>query len=129
VHDTAANLANSVSDLKHALVRVVRTSSDDVDRRQAQRFGVDLPCHLTIGSELRVARLVDISAGGAAIRDGGTMAPNTRGKLRMAGVGFELPFVARESDDGLLHVAFELEGDMLEKFSAVPERLAMRAAA
>ena len=129
VHDTATNLANSVSDLKHALVRVVRTSSDDVDRRQAERFGIDLPCHLTIGSELRVARLVDISTGGAAIRDGGTMAPNTRGKLRMAGVGFELPFVARESDDGLLHVAFELEGDMLEKFSAVPERLAMRAAA
>ena len=129
VHDTATSLASSVSELKHALVRVVRTSSDDVDRRQADRFGVDLPCHLTIGSELRVARLVDISTGGAAIRDGGTMAPNTRGKLRMAGVGFELPFVARESDDGLLHVAFELEADMLEKFSTVPERLAMRAAA
>ena len=129
VHDTAAHLANSVSDLKRALVRVVRTSSDDVDRRQADRFGVDLPCHLTIGSELRVARLVDISTGGAAIRDSGKTAPNTRGKLRMAGVDFELPFVVRESDDDLLHVAFELEGDMAEKFSTVPERLAMRTAA
>jgi|GEM_PF-1279988 len=129
VHDTAANLASSVSDLKHALVRVVRTSSEDVDRRHADRFEVDLPCHLTFGAELRVARLVDISTGGAAIRDGGTMVPNTRGKLRMAGVGFELPFISRESDDDLLHVAFELEADMAEKFSAIPERLAMRAAA
>jgi methyl-accepting chemotaxis protein len=43
VHDNASGLNAAVSELKQSLIRVVRTSTADVDRGIAARHHVDLP--------------------------------------------------------------------------------------
>ena len=48
VQDNASGLNAAVSELKQSLIRVVRTSTADVDRRIVTRHQVDLPCRLTV---------------------------------------------------------------------------------
>jgi methyl-accepting chemotaxis protein len=58
VRENASALEVAVADLRHAVVRVVRTSSTEVDRRDSARHPVDLSCRLswpggTIGTRRR----------------------------------------------------------------------------
>lgn len=129
VHETASGLAQSVLDLRHALTRVVRTSSTDVDRRKAERYQVDLQCSAVVGGSARTAQLIDISAGGAALVGIEGVQAGMSGNLRVPGVGFELPFTIRDASEGVLHVSFNLDQDMATRFSAVPEQLGRRKAA
>jgi methyl-accepting chemotaxis protein len=67
-NDTFA-LNDAVDDLKSAVIRAVRTSSGEVNRRASERFAVDLPCRIEqAGGTLREARVADISVGGALVR-------------------------------------------------------------
>ena len=65
VRENAAALELAVAELRHAVIRVVRTSTTDVDRRQAERRLVDLPCRLSAAGDVRDVRLVDLSQTGA----------------------------------------------------------------
>lgn len=126
VHETASGLAQSVVDLRRTLIRVVRTSSDDVDRRRIERFQVDLQCSAVIGGTARTAQLIDISAGGAALVGIEGVQGGMSGSLRVPGVGFELPFTIRDASEGVVHVSFNLDQDTATRFSAVPEQLGRR---
>ena len=110
------SVAASVHDLQTILIRLIRTSSDDADRRSSERRDVDEPCVILLDDGLRhPARLVDISEGGACIA-GDTLArlgaPGCSGILRLDrhpdGEGqFRLLNVDRT---GRWHVRFEENG-------------------
>ncbi len=130
VREDAVALNGAVSDLRHSVIRVVRTSSAEVDRRQAVRFQVDLPCRLNVpGQAASGARVANISEGGASIRGGPKLAEGTHGELHLDGFGFVLPCVVRGSDDGMLHLVFELDEAEKAKFRPAVERLAQQRAA
>ena len=57
VREHAAELNAAIDELRHSVIRVVRTSTDEVDRRRSVRHSVDLPCTLTFaGQDPRMAR-------------------------------------------------------------------------
>ncbi|HYD70760.1 PilZ domain-containing protein [Azospirillum sp.] len=70
------------------LVRVVRTSTNDADRRRQKRYDVEERVSVTAGGRAQACRVVNLSAGGAMIAglpaDG---APFARGTLRLDGHG------------------------------------------
>jgi methyl-accepting chemotaxis protein len=108
VRENAAGLELAVAELRHAVIRVVRTSSTDVDRRQAERHLVDLPCRVSAGGDVVDARLVDLSQTGARLHGAPPLAPGSRGTVSIAGIATALPFVVRNvGDQGALHVRFE----------------------
>jgi hypothetical protein len=110
VHDNIAALAMAVEELRHSVIRVVRTSTPEVDRRASRRHQMDLACHLELaGGGSHTARIADLSAGGARVQAGPTMQAGDRGTLRLDGVGFGLPFAARDAGDGVLRLAFTLD--------------------
>jgi methyl-accepting chemotaxis protein len=119
-----------VADLRHAIIRVVRTSTTEVDRRRAPRVPVDLPCRLAIAGASHAARLADLSATGAHFRDAPSLAPSGRGTAWIDDVSTPLPFIVRGTDDrGALHVEFELDEPARLALSALLARLQQRHAA
>ncbi len=130
VHENAEGLAAAVSELRGMVVRVVRSSTAEVDRRQATRHPTDLRCSVTVPGAAPVsARLVNLSAGGARVEDGPALGAGARGTLSIDGLGFALPFSVRATDGGGISLAFALEPGQGERVAAFAERVAVGVAA
>lgn len=125
----AAALDTAVGELRHSVIRVVRTSTAEVDRRRDHRYPVDIACRLSIAGGSYTARVADLSAHGAYIRDTPSVPHGTRGALAIDGVDFPLPFSVRGVEDDGLHLTFELDAATTVRFQSVPERLSIRRAA
>jgi hypothetical protein len=118
VRENASALEVAVAELRHAVINVVRTSADEVNRRDGTRHPVDLPCRLSAAGVVQAARLIDLSETGAQICDAPSLPPDSRGSVLLDGVAVPLPFVVRRSDNrGRLNVEFE---------AAEPARSAVR---
>ncbi len=130
VRENAAALEEAVAELRHAIIRVVRTSTTDVDRRLAPRYPVDLPCRLRVAGGMHEVRLADLSVIGAQLRDAPPLQPGAHGTISLDGVAIPVPFSVRNVDDhGGLHVAFEADEAVRLAVGALLERLQQRRAA
>ena len=108
VRENASALEVAMAELRHAVIKVVRTSADEVNRRDSPRYPVDLPCRVSAAGAVQVARLIDLSETGAQISVTTSLALESRGTVSLDGVAVALPFVIRDSDNqGRLHVEFE----------------------
>jgi hypothetical protein len=109
VLDGTRALDDAIDDLKRALIRTVRTSTAEVERRMFQREDVDLPCQLEMPGEGTIAaRLGDLSEGGARPTGTSGLRPRTRGTLRTGGLA-PIEFTVRSVDGAAVHVAFETD--------------------
>ncbi|MBP2297358.1 methyl-accepting chemotaxis protein [Azospirillum picis] len=68
VQRNAREVAHSIEALRRVLVRVVRTSTSDADRRQSERLELDEPCLIARRQGNLEGRIVNISLGGAHIQ-------------------------------------------------------------
>ena len=97
VHDDIGSLDTAVDELRHSVIRVVRTSTVEIDRRQARRYQLDLPCRLELaGGGVHAARVADLSDGGAMIE----AAPKCRREIAACFVwtaSSALPFTVRDA--------------------------------
>ena len=100
---SAADVSNSIAGLRETIVRVVRASSPDVDRRQSQRITINAPGDLMKRAQ-RVT-IEDISRGGALLKGAGDIAGGDRDTLRWSGV--EVLFRVASASGGEAHVIFE----------------------
>ncbi|MGD0429461.1 MAG: methyl-accepting chemotaxis protein [Acetobacteraceae bacterium] len=123
-------LSGEVDNLRDSVIRAVRTSTTDVDRRQSPRSVVDLPCQLTVaGHGTSAARIADLSAGGASVHGGPALPVGTSGTLEADGIGITLPFSVRAVVDATLHLAFVLNDATAARLREAIERLRPRRAA
>jgi methyl-accepting chemotaxis protein len=127
--DTAA-LGVALGDLRQSVVRVVRTSTAEVDRRASARHETNLACRVTPSGGVAVpVRVTDLSEGGARLADGPDMRDGQRGTLDIPGAGSALPFQVRRAGGGTLHVAFDPEAAREAGLRSLVEQLARRRAA
>jgi methyl-accepting chemotaxis protein len=120
VRDNSAALDVAMRELKEAVVRVVRTSTTEVDRRKSIRHAVALPCRITIpGQAALTGNVTDLSETGAAIRDVPPLPVGSRGTLGLDAIGVPLPFTVRSSAGGVLHVSFELDAGTAAKLQGL----------
>ncbi len=126
VRDNASGLNDATEELRHSVIRVVRTATSDVDRRLTERYQVDLPCSLTAGGQTHSGTVIDLSNTGAYVRGNAALEPGVRGAAQIEGVGFPLPFVVKSSEANSLHLQFVLDQAAVERFSGTPSRLAQQ---
>lgn len=104
------SLDHAVTELRHSVVKSVRTSGTDVDRRVAHRIDVDLPCRIEIAGQASTsARTIDLSEGGARLAYGAPLASGVTGTLHIDGIGIALRFIARDSELGQARLAFSTD--------------------
>ncbi len=130
VHDSAAVLSKSMNELRSTVIRAVRSSTPEVDRRQHPRYSVDLPCQVTVaGQPLRAARVADISANGARLLDVANLPEGAFGTLSVDSLGLSLPFSVLKVDRGTAGVKFAHDQATAARLQTVLEHLAARLAA
>ena len=105
----AGEVASSIETLKQALVRAVRTSTEEVDRRRKPRFAVDRQGRLRAAGLDTAVKIHNMSIGGAMIDGALELAPGTVGTLSIDGVPMALPFRVRDAHAGAVHVKFDLD--------------------
>jgi len=108
VHGDATGLATASREVGHAIVRAVRTSTTEVNRRLERRYPVDLAARVRSGSgAAQACRVVDLSAGGARLQDGPPMRSGDTGSLTPDGGGASLRFTVRSDGAAGLGIAFD----------------------
>ena len=124
LREHTASLNGAIEELRHTVVRVVRTSTTEVDRRRSPRHRVDLSCRLQIsgrepaGSGYRYFRWRRVA--GASACHG----CRCQRVVAIDRVGFPLPFTVRSGDGSTLHIAFRLDAATAERFRPLVSRLA-----
>ncbi|HEY0833046.1 MAG TPA: methyl-accepting chemotaxis protein [Azospirillum sp.] len=106
VHANSDEVAGSIQSLRQVLVRVVRTSTKDADRRMAMRYNCDAACAVRTSAAEHQAKLRDISEGGATILGVPELTNGQRGTLLVPAHGIEVAFEVRSSGAQRLHVSF-----------------------
>ena len=128
VHQGVAGLATSVGELKQAIMRVVRTSTREVDRRLVQRHEVDVRARLSVqGHGTQACRVIDLSPAGARLMDAPALAVGARGTLELDGIRPAVQFTVRNQTADTLGVSFDQDSafaDALGSFFARSSRLA-----
>ena len=109
IRDGSADIACKVGNLREVLIRVIRTSTEDVDRRASVRQAVSLRGEI-FGRNGRPheGEVLDISENGARIRCDPELAPGEAGSVRLHGFPTPLPYVVRGKNADCLHVEFQL---------------------
>jgi methyl-accepting chemotaxis protein len=109
VLDGIRTLKSAMAELRHSVIRVVRASAPEVDRRQSERYRIDIRGRISgAGIDTQDVQIVDVSEYGAAIKDGGVLRPHATGTLDIEGIGQRLTFVTRDIDsNGVAHLAFD----------------------
>ena len=126
----AVGLAELVSELRRTVVRVIRGSTAEVDRRHNRRQGADLTCRLTVGSHgTPNGCVVDLSEGGAQIECSAKLAVGMAGTLSLDGLSVVLPFTVRYAEAGLVGVAFQPDQNAAAALRSFLERMPLRPAA
>jgi methyl-accepting chemotaxis protein len=108
VRRAIAKVSSNLASLQSVLVRVVRTSTEEANRRRWQRFHSSLPIQVTCRGGARPnAQLADISEGGAWIKRVPDLDIGESGILKIQGCEANLRFSVRSGEDDALHVEFE----------------------
>ncbi len=130
VLENLKELDGAVADLKRSVVRTVRTSATEVNRRMSERIAVDMACHITVpGEAVRQARITDISDGGAMIKGGPSLSVGVSGSVKIDGLNGALPFTVRYAGMNELRVAFRADDAAQAQLLSFLERIASRKAA
>ncbi|CAO3350702.1 methyl-accepting chemotaxis protein [Azospirillum melinis] len=113
VKNGSGDVARSIESLRQVLVRIVRTSTGDADRRRKPRFQVDETGTLLIGGDRLAVTVRNLSIGGAMIdpvtaTDGRSLA-GAIGHLRLDRYAAEVAVVVKAVEHSRIHLAFDAE--------------------
>ncbi len=91
VRSNAAAVRSKIDELRETIVRVIRTASPDVNRREKPRYSCDLACTVRSAAGAPAGRLIDISESGVRFEAGPPLARGARAVVRIEAWRLELP--------------------------------------
>lgn len=126
----AAGLATSMNELRQAVIRAVRTSTSEVNRRADRRYEVPLQGRLTVpGQAPQSVRVANISVGGVRLVPGASLSPGSGVSLMLDMVGKPLPGTVLESNQDATRLRFDLDEATSAALARVLETAAVSKAA
>jgi hypothetical protein len=123
VRENASGLERAMEELRHLLIRVVRTSTTEVERRTHPRHAMDHACRVMVGGESYAGRIVELSEAGAKVRGVPPQPAGVRGTIAVDGAGSALPFVVKHAEEGGLGIAFAVDAASRGQVIQMLERL------
>ncbi len=119
IQTISADVAVSIEELQAVLVRVVRTSTKEVERRRKARFQIDRPAQLIAGGHRLDVLVENCSEGGAFLR-GAVGQLQLKANVQLAIQGFARPVSGHvlSVKKDTAHVKFDLAPDEAARFTA-----------
>ena len=115
VRKDGARITDTFTAFRTTLGRVIRTSSEQVNRRQHNRFGVFIPCRVQVSGESREAIVTNISQGGACVMlENHGLRAGQNFTLECGDISGSKSFRVVAAGKQLLHLAFAEAGAMPE---------------
>ena len=108
VYEAADGVSESVRQLRTILVKAVRTSTEEANRRKAERYSVNMPGHIRVNSQRHLVTVHNLSKGGALLAGTPPLDNGAAGFLSLPGLAFELPFKVVSCANGTLSLSFHL---------------------
>jgi methyl-accepting chemotaxis protein len=108
-----ARVTTTISTLRHAIGRIIRNASPEVNRRQDSRFGVFVDCRVVCGGREHDAVISNVSAGGVCLvsdefkANGSGPATGQKINMRSAQLGGALTLRVVASSGQRLHLALD----------------------
>jgi PAS domain S-box-containing protein len=99
-------ISKNIQGLKSVLVRIIRTSANEVDRRAAPRIATRMSASLVIGGDRRAADVVDISTSGARLIALPGLSKGQAVTLDLDGIG-SLKGILISADSNNCHIEFQ----------------------
>jgi methyl-accepting chemotaxis protein len=118
VRAAVESMSHNIDQLKSVVVRAVRTSTADANRRHDPRYPVQVNGRIEGYAGAPSTITIDLSLGGARLNLPGGMADGTRARLKIDGFPDALMFEARESHDDLVGVEFRLNDDVKHRYES-----------
>jgi methyl-accepting chemotaxis protein len=119
VNSLCANVATGIDTLREVLVRVVRTSTKEVDRRRKPRYGVTWDAVVRAEGRSYDAVVQNCSTGGLLMfMKNPVPASVQRVEVTIAGFPDPLPANVRANVRERLHVKFDLPAGIAERYEA-----------
>jgi len=123
VQGAISTASADIAALRSILVRVVRTSSEDADRREYPRFRVDMPVAVANSRGSRTAsKLIDVSEGGACIANVSELKVGDTCTLQIEGLAASIPFIVRDRAASQLQLELAGDGETRQQYSAWLQR-------
>jgi methyl-accepting chemotaxis protein len=117
VQEAISAASANIAGLRSILVRVVRTSSEDANRREHPRFTLDMPVVVTNSRRLRAtSRLIDISEGGARIESVSELGLGEPCTLQFEGLSVSIPFVVKDQSGRQLQLEPTANGKTKQEY-------------
>lgn len=121
VDKISSNIADQVSELQTLLVKIVRTSSAEVDRRSAPRYELECAGELINGSERHSIQVINVSIGGAMIA-GNFGRVGQAVQLRIDWIGFLIRATIVGESASNTNIKFELTNEQSEALTLILDR-------
>ena len=110
-------VTDHLAGLRSVLVRVVRTSTDEANRRERPRYKFKASVTVINAQGRSIeATLIDASEGGAAIETAAEIAIGEPGSLKFEQLQRAVPFIVRYRGDRRISVEFSDDAQMREEF-------------
>lgn len=122
VRAAADEVAGSIRKLKQYMVKLVRTSSEETNRRKSPRYAISRPLSWTDANGKQTGKLENLSADGALIHLEGDAAAG-RGVLRIDGFPTDIPCTVIAENGGKVSLKFEMAGGVQMIFARMFEDL------
>ncbi len=109
VRQLSTDVASGINNLRETLIRVVRTSTHEVERRQWHRYQIDRPARISFAGKTQAIEVLNCSGGGAMLR--GTFEGldiGARFDLTIDGIGTRMAGQVRQLGEDRTHVMFDL---------------------
>jgi methyl-accepting chemotaxis protein len=116
-------MSDAMDELRQSVIRVVRTSTAEVDRRLYGRLDTNLPCRLTQGGRSHEAMVINLSEGGAQLTGAPDLEVGSGGSLAIQGFDGTLPYIVKGSTAASLRVAFILDDAATTALERLLQRL------
>ena len=116
VQQTIAGAADSVASLRSILVKVVRTSSEGTNRRESERYEVDVAAVIESSGRKVPSRILDISERGAKITCVPGLALGAAGTISIQGMSQPVAFIVRGGTRDSASLEVKVEGPLREQY-------------
>ena len=124
VSSISVDVARSIDALRAVIIRVVRTATKDVNRRQKLRYRLNLKGHVMMGGVSVPAVFEEIAEDGLTI-DGEVcpIHPDARVDVMIDGCSVPLVLIGAECDNGKMHGRLDLSASVAEQWKGEFARL------